>query len=148
MPGFTEFANFYQRFRTVRIGYKFSVANQEAFGVVFIHGFNPVSVASGSLNLQYAGNPLFQTSIVGPATGMNVHTFIGSRTVADIAGTPQALYDDIYTGSTTSSTLASAGTVYCYLGVIAPVVLTALGVNVVAEITLDVTFYRPTFLLT
>jgi hypothetical protein len=147
MPGFAEFANFYQRFRVLRLAYKFSCANQEAFSLTLIHGFSVNSIASGSLNLQYAGNPMFQSSIVGPATGMNTKIFKGSRSIVDISGTKQALYDDLYSGSTTSATVSANGTVYCNLGVIAPVVLTALGVLLTAEVTLTIQFYRPTFLL-
>jgi hypothetical protein len=148
MPGFTEFAGFYQRFRTLGIGYKFSYANQEAFSNTLIHGFSTSSIASGSLNLQYAGNPLFTTTMVGPLTGMNVGMVSNHKSIVDIFGTQQPLYDDLFTGSTTSATLSTTATCYCYLGVIGPVVLTAAGVLVTVEIHLDLQFFRPTFLLT
>jgi hypothetical protein len=142
MPGFTELAAFYQRFRALRIGYKFSVANQEAFSVACIHGFSALAISSASLNIQYGGNPLFSTAMLGPATGMNTKTFQAKKSVSEIVGTSQPLYDDLYTGSTTAATLATAGTVYCYFGIVAPQALTALGVLCVTEITLDLQFYR------
>jgi hypothetical protein len=106
MPGFTEFAGFYQRYRTTRLGYKFSAANQEAFSMAVIHGFSATTIGAASLNLQYAGNPLFQTGMLGPATGQNRQVFQDERSVSDIVGTKQPIYDDLYTGSTTSATLA------------------------------------------
>jgi hypothetical protein len=148
MPGFTEFAGFYQRFRCTRFGYKFSVSNQESFSMAVIHGFSSTAIGASALNLQYAGNPLFNTAMLGPATGQNRGVFQDEKSVVDIVGTKQPLMDDLYTGSTTAATLATAGTVYCYFGVITPVVMTALGTLVVAEITLDLQFYRPRFLLT
>lgn len=148
MPGFAELAAFYQRYRTLRLGYKFSAGNAEAFNIVVLHGFAKTSIAAASLNLQYAGNPYFQTAILGPATGQNRGIFQQERSVVDIAGTEQALYDDIYTGSTTSATLATAGTVYCYFGIIAPAALTAAGVNLCVEVTLELQFYSPNPLLT
>jgi hypothetical protein len=146
MPGFLEFSAFYARFRTLSMRYKFSCANQEAFSLTLIHGFGTVSLASGSLTLVYAGNPLFSTTMVGPATGMNTKILQRQASVASIAGTQQALFDDLYTGSTVSSTLATAGTVYAHCGIISSAPLTALGVLITAEITLDVRFYRPFFL--
>jgi hypothetical protein len=142
MPGFTEFAAFYQRYRVLNLGYKFSVANQEAFSVAVIHGSSALAIAAGSLNIQYAGNPLFTTGLLGPASGQNRAVFTRSSSIVSIVGTKQPLVDDLYTGSTTSATLATAGTCYCYLGIISPVILTALGVLVIAEVTMDVQFYR------
>lgn len=147
MPGFAEFAAFYQRFRTLELGYKFSCANQEAFSLTMIHGYSTSSISSGALAITYAGNPLFSSSILGPATGMNTKTFMNNKSVVQIAGTSQPLYDDLYTGSTTSATLATAGTVYCHLGVVGPVVLTALGVLVTVDISLRIRFYRPNLLI-
>jgi hypothetical protein len=146
MAGFAELASIYARFRCLRMSYKFSVANFEAFSVSIIHGFSNASVASGSLSIAFAGNPLFSTAMVGPATGMNTRTCRKSASIMAIAGTKQALFDDLYTGSTTSSTLATAGTCWCYLGIISPTVLTALGVYVTVEVTLQLQFYRSNLL--
>lgn len=147
MPGFVEFAGFYARYRPIAMKYKFSAANQEAFPVTIIHGFSNASIASGSLVITYGGNPLMHTSILGPLTGMNTRTFSQKKSVVQIAGTQQALFDDLYTGSTASATLATAGTSYCYFGVISNAALTAAGVLVTVEIDLHLRFYRPNFLL-
>lgn len=147
MPGFTEMAAFYQRFRTLRLGYKFSAGNAEAFNIVVLHGFTKTSIVSGSLNLQYAGNPNFQTAILGPSSGQNRGIYRQEKSVVEIAGTEQPLFDDLYTGSTTSATMTATGTVYCHFGIIAPVALTAAGVNLCCEITLEVQFYSPNPLL-
>jgi hypothetical protein len=147
MPGFAEFAAFYARYRTLALGYQFDCANQEAFSVTLLHGYTNSSIASGSLPITYAGNPLFGTSIVGPATGSNTARFRNMKTVCQISGTAQPLYDDLFTGSTTSATLATAGTCYCNLGVISNAALTALGVLVTARISLRIRFYRPLALI-
>jgi hypothetical protein len=148
MAGFTELAALYARFRTLSIGYKFNVANAEAFPIHIIHGFSTVSIASGSLGMNYGGNPLMKLSILGPTTGQGRGIFSQRKTVGQISGTTQYLYDDLFTGSTTSSTLASAGTVYAYLGVgTGAGVFTAAGVVVQVEISLHVRLMRPTFLV-
>jgi len=146
MPGFAELAGIYARYRTLSIGYKFSAGNQEAFNVTVIHGFSCSSIASGALVIGYSGNPNFYTSILGPLTGQGRGVYSRSKTVVAIAGTRQALYDDTYTGSTSSATLTTAGTVYCNFGIISPVALTAAGVLVTVEVTLRLTFYRPLLL--
>jgi len=146
MPGFAEFALFYARFRTLGLRYKFSAANQEAFSLSVIHGFSNSSIASGSLTIVFAGNPLMHTKILGPATGQNVGVFQQSASVVKISGTGQPLYDDLFTGSTTSATLATAGTVYCNFGIISNAALTALGVLVTVEVELSLRFYRPNFI--
>lgn len=148
MPGFVEFAGFYARYRTLALRYKFSAANQEAFSLTVIHGFSNSSIASGSLVIGFAGNPLMHTKILGPATGQNVGVFQQKKTVVKISGTSQPLYDDLYTGSTTSATLATAGTVYCNFGIISNAALTALGCLVTVEVELTIRFYRPNFITT
>lgn len=147
MPGFAELAQIYSRYRTLRMGYKFSAANQEGINMTVIHGYSINSIASGSLSITYAGNPLFSTAILGPLTGMNRKVFSKNLPVTSVVGTMQPLYDDLYTGSTTSATLATAGTIYCNFGIITPVVMTAAGCLVTAEITLTITFYRMNLLL-
>lgn len=142
MPGFAELALIYARYRCLGMRYKFSAANQEAFSLTVLHGFSNSSIASGSLSIGYAGNPNFACSILGPATGQNRGIFEQSKTIVEIAGTNQPLFDDLYTGSTASATLATAGTTYVNFGVITPQVMTALGVLVTVEITLDLQFYR------
>jgi hypothetical protein len=147
MPGFAEFAAFYARYRSLGIGYDFSVANQEAFSLTLLHGFSTTSIASGSLSLAYAGNPLFSSTIIGPLTSNNTKRFRNKKSIGQISGTNQYVFDDLYTGSTTSATLASAGTVYCYLGIISTAPLTGAGVLVNVTVKLRLRFYRPTFLV-
>jgi hypothetical protein len=147
MPGFTEFASLYARFRTLGIKYKFSVANQEAFPVTVIHGFSNSSIASGSVTITYAGNPLMHTSVLGPLTGQCRGIYSQKATVVKITGSSQPLFDDLYTGSTTSSTLATASTKWAYAAFVSQNAFTALGVLVTVEITLDLRFYLPVWLL-
>jgi hypothetical protein len=146
MPYFLELSAIYQRFRTLRIGYKFIVQNAEAFPVSILTGFSQASVASGSLGITYAGNPHFKVTGLAPATGNSCRTITGSTTVCDIVGTQQPLFDDLYTGSTTSSTLATASYVWAYCGINSTNALTALGMIVTTEIILDVVFHRPNLL--
>jgi len=146
MPGFTEFAGFYARFRTLDMSYKFSCANQEAFSLTIIHGFSNSSIASGSVNINYAGNPLMGSTIVGPLTGDNTKVLRGKKTVVQITGTQQPLFDDIYTGSTSSSTLASGGTKHCYCAILAPAALMAAGMLVTVEIKMLIRFYLPNWM--
>lgn len=151
MAGFSEFAGFYQRFRTMGIGYRIGLINKEAFPVSIIHGVSAVSIASGSLGMNYGENPNFSTSILGAATGSS--TMIVQRKVVPITkivGSKQPLYDDVYTGSTTSSTLAASGTVWAYIGASANGLAGGFVASVIANvcITLRIRFYRPTFIVT
>jgi hypothetical protein len=146
MPFFAELAAVYQRFRTLRIGYKFIVQNAEAFPVSILTGFSQASIASGSLGITYAGNPHFKVTGLAPATGNSCKTITGSVTVCEIVGTQQPLFDDLYTGSTTSSTLATASYVWAYCGINSTNALTALGMIVTTEIALDIVFHRPNLL--
>jgi len=147
MPGFAELAQIYSRYRTLRLGYKFSAANQEGINMTVIHGYSINSIASGSLSITYAGNPHFSTAILGPLTGMNRKVFSKNLPVTAIAGTQQPLFDDLYTGSTTSATLPTAGTVYCNFGIITPVAMTAAGCLVTVEVSLQIQFYRMNLLV-
>jgi hypothetical protein len=147
MAGFAEFAAFYKKFRTLKLSYKFSVSNSEAFPMTIIHGFSTTVVASGSLGIGYSTNPLFTTSQIGSTDGADTTTVKGNATVARIYGTEQVLYDDLFTGSTTSSTLPTASTAWCYLGILSAFPLTAVGVQVTSLITLNVRFFSRNFLL-
>lgn len=147
MPGFAEWATIYARYRPLAMGYKFSVANQEAFPLTVIHGFSNSSIASGSVAITYAGNPFMQSTMVGPATGKGISVLQGMKTIQQLAGTKQALFDDLYTGSTSSATLSSTGTKYCYCAVIAPQALTALGLLVTVEVKLKLRFFLRNWLL-
>jgi hypothetical protein len=151
MAGFSEFASLYQRFRTLAIGYKFMLANKETFPVSVIAGFSAVPIAAGSLGMNYAENPLFSTSIMGGLTGQNTKIMSHSLCpLTQIVGTAQPLYDDTYTGSTTSSTLPTVGTCYTYIGISANGLAGGFvaGVIVQVEVRLRIRFYRPNFLTT
>lgn len=147
MAGFSELAALYARFRTLNISYKFTAYNQEVFPVTILHGFSNVVIASSALGLNYAENPLMSSHMLGPLTGQGRGVYRKSSSVQNISGTAQSLYDDLYTGSTTSSTLASAGTCHCYFGVVSAANLTGAGVLVSVEINLRVRLYRPTFII-
>lgn len=150
MAGFSEFAGFYARFRTLAMRYTFDVSNAEAFPLAIVHGFSNAVIASGSLGMNYGENPLFTTGVLGPATGQGRSRLSKNASIMTISGTEQALYDDLFTGSTTSSTLASAGTCHCYFGIAAPTAgsLTVSGCVVQARIELQIRFYRPNLLIT
>lgn len=147
MPGFTEFAGFYARYRTLAMKYKFSVANQEAFPLTVIHGFSNSAIASGSVSLTYAGNPLMSTAILGPSTGQGRGIYQRKATVVQISGTAQALYDDIFTGATNSQSMATTGQKHCYFAIASNAALTALGVLVTVEVTLTLRFYLPNWMV-
>jgi len=81
MAGFAEFAAFYKKFRTLKIRYKFSVSNSEAFPMTIIHGCSTTVVASGSLGIGYSTNPLFTTAQIGSTDGVDTKTCSGGHTV-------------------------------------------------------------------
>lgn len=150
MPGFTEWATLYQRFRTLSVRYQFDIANNESFNVMVLTGFSAgVTVSTGSLSSTYAGNPYWKTHLLGPLTGMNKVRLTDKKTATDVFGTKQVLFDDLYTGSTTSSTLATASNIFTYVGIIAGGAnVFANGVEVLSQVTLWVQLYRPNFLTT
>lgn len=142
MPGFAEWAGFYARFRPLKISYLFEISNNENFPVLALAMLSN----DGGLtinNPEYLGNPLTKGKMMGPIGGACTATLKGGATTVTISGTRQPLFDDLYTGSTTSSTLASAGTNYLYLAGLTtgPVFVTGIGVR--ATVILKVQFYRP-----
>jgi len=142
MSYFSELAAVYSRFRTLGMRYRFEVSNQEAYALSMIYGFMTNSVSSGSLGQNYAGNPYMHSEILSPINGSNSTMIYNGRiTTERLFGTQAALYDDLFTGSTTSSTLASSNTINCYIGSIHPVVPTN-GYFVQGFIELDVLFFR------
>lgn len=140
MPGFAELAGIYSRFRTLSMSYQVDYANQEAFPITAICGFS----SSGALTptIAYAGNPLWKSRVIGAAGGSSTCRLTGSATIAQIAGTKQALFDDIYTGSTTSSTLVTAGKEWLYAAINSTTLLTALGCVVSSRVKLRIQFYK------
>lgn len=143
MPGFAELSTIYARWRCLRMSYKVDFANMEAFPLTVFTGFSNSSIASGSITEAMMGNPLWKNKMIGPITGDGVARLTDSKTITQISGTKQALYDDLFTGSTQSATLPTAGTCYCYAALVSPVVLTAAGCIVNVVVTLKLQFYRP-----
>jgi len=142
MAAFTEYAAIYSRFRTIAMSYTFCFANQETFPVSVFSGFMTNSISSGSLGANYCENPYMHAlRVIGPLTGNGVVTQKGSVEIARLFGAKQALYDDLFTGSTTSSTLSSSATANLYAAT-ACNIGTASGVICQGEVTLFVQFYR------
>jgi len=145
MTAFAEYAALYSRFRTLEMSYDFTVVNLEAFGIRIFSGFAVGSISSGSLGANYSANPYFKDKIVGSVTGNNVKTLSGRVRTQDLFGTRQALYDDLFTGDTQSSTLSTTGTVSLYLGVESPAVPVA-GYTYAGHVTLLCQFFRRRFI--
>lgn len=142
MSYFAELAVIYSRFRTLSIGYRFEVSNLEAFPITIIYGIMTNSLGSTSLGQNYAGNPYMRTHIVSQVNGSkNTQTVTGSVSIHKLFGTNQALFDDLFTGSTTSSTLSSSATANCYIGSVGASVPVA-GWFVTGTIELDIVFHR------
>jgi hypothetical protein len=149
MAGFAEWAAIYSKFRVLEMDYDFTFMNDEAFPVQVLSGFSCTSVASTALGMNYGENPYFKTAFCSPSGGQNRARLRGHVRIADIAGTKQALFDDLYTGSTTSSTLSTNGTIYLYAGVgSAGTMFTAASCAVGGFVTLLCQFYRRNMLTT
>lgn len=139
-PGLAQFAAFYARVRPLRMTYKFDVCNNEAFPVFIASGFTSEVLVTPDVDV--AGNPLWKKGVLAAKGGQDRLRMKDSRTIVAIAGTKQALYDDLYTSSTTSDTLQTPGTNYAYLVCESDVTGTGAGVTVSIQITLTVQFYR------
>lgn len=141
MAGFGEYALLFARFRTLSMSYDVTFVNKEAFAVSAISGFQNTSIATGSLGANYTENPYNQLRLVGTVAGNNTVRMRGKASIAQMCGTKQALYDDLFTGSTTSSTLSTAGTCWLYFGAEGLNNITV-GVDVQGWVTLQIHFYR------
>jgi len=141
MAGFAEYATLYSRFRTMQMSYKFDVVNSDAVGCNVLSGFLTASLASTALGANYVENPYMKMKMIGGINGASRTTLGGRCRCEDLFGTKQALYDDLFTGSTTSSTLSSSATMNLYLGVAWPTIPTN-GVIVTGFVTLLVHFFR------
>jgi len=144
-PGFTELSAMYARFRTLSMSYHFSFSNLEAFPGTIMAGFSNSQIGLTSVGITYAGNPLWKIDEIGDRIGFGIKKLKGRCSVVKCAGTKQPLYDDLYTGSTTSQTLATAGTMWLYATFLSSQVQTV-GVNVTCVVTVKATLYRPTFM--
>lgn len=140
MPGLTELAAIYARVRPLRISYRFDVCNNEAEPLHVSSGFTSEVLVNPDVDV--AGNPLWKTKMLAAKGGMDKCTMKGSATIVQIAGTKQALFDDLYTSSTTTNNLAAAGTNYAYLVCEGTGVGTAAGFTVNTRISLTCQFYR------
>jgi hypothetical protein len=147
MASFAEYAAVYSRFRTLRMHYCFRVSNSETFPQGLIFGFMTNSVGATALGQNYAGNKHMRTTILSPVNGStSSRTLSGSVSMTSLFGGTQPLYDDLFTGSTTSSTLATSATANCYIGSVAAAVPVN-GWFVTGFIELDVLFVRRNALL-
>lgn len=141
MPGLAEMAAFYARMRPLRISYKFDVCNNEAFPVFTASGFTSEVLANPDVDV--AGNPLWKKGVLAAKGGQDRLRMRDSATIVRIAGTKQALYDDLYTSSTITNTLQPSGTNYAYLVCESDALGTGEGVTVSVQISLTMQFYRP-----
>jgi len=142
MSYFAELAVIYSRFRTLGIKYRFEVSNLETFPITIIYGVMTNSLGSTALGQNYAGNPYMHTHIVSQLNGnKNTLTVSGSVPIHKLFGSSQALFDDLFTGSTTASTLSSSATANCYIGSVGAAVPVA-GWFVTGTIELDLVFNR------
>lgn len=141
MAGFTQLAAFYARVRPLRMTYVYDIANMEDQPLCISTGFTS-EILSGE-DIDVSGNPLWKTAILGAKGGMDRKKFKGSASIVQIAGTKQALYDDLYTSSTVSNTLPTAGTNYAYLIATSIGAGTAAGFQYNVRFSLTCQFYRP-----
>lgn len=142
MAYFSELAVVYSRFRTLKMKYHFYIENQEAFPVGTVYGFMTNSLGSTSVGQNYAGNPYMKTGVLSAVNGSrSTSTYTGTCAIESLFGSKQALYDDLFSGSTTSSTLSSSATANLYIGTVGASVPVN-GQFVTGWIELEVLFYR------
>lgn len=142
MAYFAELSPIYSRFRTLALSYRFVCTNQEAFPNAMIHGFMTNSLSSTGLGQNYASGPYVHTDVLSAVNGSHsTRVYTGRIEVAKLFGTTQALVDDLFTGSTTSSTLSSSATAYLYMGSVSAAVPVN-GWFITGHVELDVLFDR------
>jgi hypothetical protein len=142
MAGFSELAAVYSRFRTLGMKYHFIITNQEPFPCQTVYGFMTVSLGSTAVGVNYAENRYMQGNLLSAINGArSTSTYNGSVAIDKLFGTKQALFDDLFTGSTTSSTLSSSATAYLYIGTVSAAVPVN-GQFVAGWIELDILFHK------
>lgn len=147
MAYFAELAVVYSRFRTLKLSYRFEVSNSETFPITIIYGIMTNSVSATGLGQNYASNPYMYTHLLSQNNGsQNRKVVSGGVSMPKLFGSAQALYDDLFTGSTTSSTLSTSATANCYVGSVGAAIPVA-GWFVTGTVTLDVVFHRRNDLL-
>jgi len=145
MPGFTEFSAFYARYRPLRMTADVDFTNMEAFPQTAMLLMSNTSGATLAIN--DLGNPLCVHKQIGHSNGSDTCRLHLSCSKVQIAGTKQALYDDLYTGPTSSAGLATAGTTNLYVGYTSGIAgVSAIGMVATVRISVTVQFYRPALL--
>jgi hypothetical protein len=128
--------------------YEFQIENQEAFPCQTIYGFMTNSLSSTAVGANYAGNQYMHTNCLSAVNGSrSTSTYRGRVSIAKLFGTNQAVFDDLFTGSTTASTLSSTATGYLYIGTVAAAVPVN-GQFVSGFVELEVLFDRRNSLIT
>lgn len=142
MPGFTELSGLYSRYRVIAMGYDLEVCNRELFALQVMSGIVNNSVAWNTVEL--LGNSNVKTQIISAKGGMDRVRLKDRITMVALFGSKQPLYDDLYTGSTTATTLATNATAKTYFSILSPSVgLTAGGgCDYNIQIYLQLQFYR------
>jgi hypothetical protein len=142
MPGFLEYSSFYERFRTLKVGYNIDLMNREAFNVVGFAGFSNDS--GFVVSIANCGNPLWKNKTMGPLTGFNRVTLKDEKTTDQIVGTKTSTFDDLYSGSTTATGIGTSGRTYIYLGAQSPNAVFTAGGGIDFKLTYDLTlqFYK------
>lgn len=143
MPGFAELAQLYSRYRCLSMSYDIQTCNREAFALQVMTGFTATNVAFNTV--EYLGNAYVKSQIISAKGGLDRCRLKGSVSAVQLFGTRQAIYDDLFTGSTASATLANAGTMNLYYSILSPSLglTVAGGVDFNAEVRLRLQFYRP-----
>jgi hypothetical protein len=140
MAYFSELGAIYAKFRTLGMKYSFMVSTLETHGLAYVHGFSSISYSATGVGLNFAENPYLNMAVTGSVNANSQKDMSGEITVAKLFGTQQALVDDTFTGSTTSSTLPAGGTMYLYIGAVSTAVLAA-GFDVTGFVELDILFF-------
>jgi hypothetical protein len=119
IPGFTEWAAFYQSYRVLKIDYDITVANKEAFPIEVVVAPSNTDLGANYLNTyalsSYPGN---KSTLIGPTTGIDHVNLKGSIDPGRLFGQVNSyLGNDNYASGTGSNPLAL---LYINIGALAP----------------------------
>lgn len=147
MPGFTEFAGFYARYRTLRFGYNITFVNNESFPVTVTALLSP-QIPGTTTNISTVGNPLSKSLTLSGLDGQPKGTLKGNYSIAAINGSRNSLFADDWEGDTGGnglgfSTLQRVMYLSCFANSYAPCTD---GVFKTIVITLTVQFSQPRWL--
>ncbi len=142
MPGFTELAGIYRRYRAIRFRAKVSFANAEAHtGVVWVCPVNADPGANTSSYQTYLSNKRCKAQAIGLSTGSST---AGLKTgwvgVAEFGGSRNPENDDRYSGDTSGSN-APQNIIYLAIGFITDVAQTV-GMMVCVDLEVDLEFFE------